>query len=51
MPSRKADPLTLGDTVHRYFLSVTMILYDKMDFSFGVTAFCRAVTNLLEITL
>ena len=35
MPSRKADPLTLAsrDTVHRYFLSVAMILCNKMDFS------------------
>ena len=37
MPSRKADSLTLGsiDTLHRYFLSVTIILCNKMDFSFG----------------
>ena len=35
MPSRKADLLTLAsrDTVHRYFLSVAMILCNKMDFS------------------
>ena len=46
MPSRKADLLTLGsrDTVHRYFLSVAMILCNKMDFSFGVNmaGLCRA---------
>ena len=45
MPSRKADLLTLGsrDTVHRYFLSVAIILCNKMDFSFGVNmaGFCR----------
>ena len=35
MPSRKADLLRLAsrDTVHRYFLSVAMILCNKMDFS------------------
>ena len=45
MSSRKADLLTLGsrDTVHRQFLSVAIILCNKMDFSFGanVAGFCR----------
>ena len=37
MLSRKVDLLTLGsrDTVHRYFLSVAIILCNKMDLSFG----------------
>ena len=45
-PSRKADLLTLGsrDTVYGYFLSVAMILCNKMDFSFGanMAGLCRA---------
>ena len=45
MPSVKAYPLTLGsrDTVHRYFLSVAVILCNKMNFSFDVNTvdFCR----------
>ena len=45
MPSKKVDLLTLdsGDTVHIEFLSVAMILCDKMDFNFGVNmvSFCR----------
>ena len=38
MPSRKAHPLTLGsrDTVQRYFLSIAIILCNKIDFSFGM---------------
>ena len=41
MPSRKADPLTLAsrDTMHRYFLSVAMILCNIMDFSKYITIF------------
>ena len=37
MPSRKADLLILGsiDTVYRYFLSVAIILCNKINFSFG----------------
>ena len=49
MPSRKVDPLTLGsrDSVHRYFLSVAIILCNKMDFSFGASmaAFAEPVTH------
>ena len=37
------------DTVHRYFLSVAIILYNKMDFSFGVNmaGFFRAGHTIL----
>ena len=41
------------DTVHRYFLSVAMILCNKMDFSFGVNmaGFCRASHIAIKITI
>ena len=45
MPSRKADLFTLdsGDTVHRWLMSVAMLLCNKSDFSFGanMVGFCR----------
>ena len=51
MPSRKADPVTLGSrgTVHRYLMSVAIILCNKMDFSFGanMAGFCRVGHILL----
>ena len=50
MPSRKVNLLTLcsRDTIHRYLLSVAMILCNKMDFSFGtnMAGFCRASQSL-----
>ena len=38
MPSRKVDPLILC-IVHGYFLSVAIILCNKMDFSFGAITY------------
>ena len=47
------DPLTLGsrDTVHRYFLSLAIILCNKMDFSFGtnMAVFAEPVTYIIVI--
>ena len=47
MPSRKAGSLTLGsrDTVHRYLLSVAIILCNKMDFSFGASGHIAVCGN------